>query len=74
MGTTTSSIVQDYLNSSRFTLREFGKQFGVSHVAIMDWRDGAYEPDTDLMLKYRNHSDWRGAFAREILAAKGIRL
>lgn len=74
MGTTTRSIVQDYLNSTRFTLREFGEHFGVSHVTVLSWRDGKYSPDTDLMMQYRNHMDWRGAFAREILAAKGIRL
>jgi phage portal protein BeeE len=72
MGTNTRSIVQDYLNSTRFTLREFGEQFGVSHVTVIYWRDGKYAPDTDLMMQYRGMSDWRGAFAREILASKGI--
>lgn len=72
MGHTTSSIVQDYLNSTRFSLREFGNHFGVSHVTVMYWRDGKFSPDTDLMMQYRNMQDWRGAFAREILATKSI--
>lgn len=74
MGHSTRSIVQDYLNSTRFTLREFGEQFGVSHVTVQYWRDGKFEPATDLMLQYRSLNDWRGAFAREVLAAKGFQL
>ncbi len=72
MSNTTQGIVNDYLNSTRFTLREFGEQLGVSHVTVLNWRDGKFVPETDLMVQFRNHSDWRGAFAREILATKGI--
>ncbi len=63
-------IVQSYLDSTGLSLTKFGEQFGVGHPTIINWRDGNSMPDTLLMLKFSDYSDWRGAFAREILAAK----
>lgn len=63
-------IVRTYLDKTKMTLREFGEQLGVSHVTVSYWRNGKFAPDTDLMMSFRNSDDWRGEFARAILAAK----
>ncbi len=70
MPDTIKSIVQSYLNG--MTLKQFGDQFGVAHSTVINWRDGRTEPETDLLLRFRNSSDWRGAFAKECLRAKGL--
>jgi hypothetical protein len=70
MPNTIQTIVKAYLNG--MTLKEFGDAFGVTHPTVINWRDGNTEPETDLLLRFRNISDWRGAFAKECLAAKGL--
>lgn len=70
MSSTTKVIVQSYLSMTRLTLKEFGEQFGVGRQTVIDWGDGNATPDTELMVEFSNYSDWRGAFAKEILAAK----
>ena len=70
MSPTTKVIVQSYLRMTRLTLEEFGEQFGVGRQTMIDWGSGNAAPDTELMLKFRDYSDWRGAFAKEILATR----
>ena len=72
MSPTTKVIIQSYLSMTRLTLMEFGEEFGVGRQTVIDWGDGNATPDTELMLKFSNYSDWRGAFAKEILAAKQL--
>ena len=72
MPPSTQEIVQFYLSSTALSMEQFGDQFGVGHATVIDWRDGNATPDTELMLEFRNYSDWRGAFAKEILAVKQV--
>lgn len=72
MPTDTKSIVKSYLDMTGLTLKDFGVHFGVGHATVINWRDGKTAPETDLMLRFRKRSDWTGAFAKEILHAKGF--
>lgn len=74
MPTTTQAIVQTYLSTTGLTLKEFGDHFGVVHSTVINWRDGKREPDVALLVQYSKLPDWRGAFAKECLAAKGLHI
>ena len=71
-------VVQRYLENAGVSLRKFAEALtesvrfdGLSHNAVMLWRDGISEPDTDfLCLMLLAYKDWRFDFALECLAAK----
>lgn len=73
-----SDIVIRYLESTGLTLRQFANNLAhqlrdetLSHSAVLRWRDGVSEPDTDfLCLCLMAYRDWRFDFALECLAAK----
>jgi hypothetical protein len=76
----TPDVVIRYLNQTNLPLRKFAEALAVgirdetlSHVAVMRWRDGASEPDTDFLTKCLTTyapPDWRFYFALDCLASK----
>lgn len=71
-------VVIRYMERTGLTLRKFAdalalqiREETLSHSAVLRWRDGRSEPDTDFLcrclLAYR---DWRFDFALDCLAAK----
>lgn len=74
-------VVEYYLQQTGLTLKGFGQALSeciipdggiaLSHVTILNWRDGNTEPTIDMLtlilIRYR---DWRFDFAAACLAAK----
>jgi hypothetical protein len=81
MARSISDITKNYLDKTGMTLRRFADELcsglsydgdiNVSHVTVINWRDGKTEPGTDFLtlVLLRNH-DWKADFALECLAAK----
>jgi hypothetical protein len=76
----TPAVILRYLDQTDLPLRKFAEALTVSirneslsHVAVMRWRDGLSEPDTDfltLCLVSYPSPDWRFHFALDCLASK----
>ena len=76
----TPDVVIRYLEQTQLPLRKFADALAaslrdetLSHVAVMRWRDGASEPETDFLtqclVSYAS-PDWRFYFALDCLASK----
>lgn len=74
---TCGDVVREFLDVQRLTLREFADQLSekmdvrLSHVSIIQWRDGVRDPNTDFLLAcYNAYEDWRRDFALDCLLIK----
>jgi transcriptional regulator with XRE-family HTH domain len=63
-------IIKKYLDASHLSMRNFGKELGVSHAAVSYWISGKMEPSTDYLIgliDLYSFDDWRFDFATSLL-------
>ncbi len=72
------AVVRKYMDASQLTQDRFAEALNeslintnVSRVSVSHWRNGKYEPETDLLLILLCvYNDWRMRFAVDCLTAK----
>jgi transcriptional regulator with XRE-family HTH domain len=64
----TPFIVNKYLQSTGLSMRKFGRQLGISHVAVSNWAAGKSEPKLLFLFDLqRTFCDWRLQFANDLM-------